>query len=689
MSRRKEKNKVHGNDQAGGARSPRALTAFLAVVVAVVVLVVHWPVLTTKALALDDDQYLTTNKLVQNPGWSSTGRFVSEVMKPSTVKGYYQPLSMISLMLDSAMGGSPRALLPFHRTSLLLHAANTALIIVLLYLLFHQTWIAVLVGLLFGVHPMTIEPVAWIGERKTVLATFFAIWSIILYVRYARQPAPVRYGASLLMFVLALLAKPTATPLPLALLILDYWPLQRLGKRALLEKLPFLAVSGVSSVITVISQRHLELSTINSFSIGQTLLLMCHNMVFYLWKMIWPFNLSPFYIFPDNVSLADGMLQVCVVANILAIAGVLLSARWTRAIAAGWLCYFILLLPTLLNKNYSPSIAWEKYVYFPSIGILMILAWLMITIVNRSPGDVRIRRGVQFTSILLAIAMAVVTRNQIARWKTTETLYQHMLSQAPNSAVLHYNIGLHLADDNRLPEAIQHYEAALKVRPNLENLENNLGNALARQGKPQEAIPHFERAIQLAPRDSKVYNNMGNALSDLGMQDKAAEYYNRALQYDADSIEAHNNLAVLYTRQGKTDLAIRHYTRALELAPEMAEAHHNLAVLLSGQGQMDKAVERYSQAVRIRPDFFEAQWNLGLALARLNRHEEAVGHYRAALRLRPREPVVHTYLGISLAQTGKTVEAIQEYQKALQLDPNNAEARKNLELTQQGRPAAP
>ena len=229
-----------GRDFLERPASKNEFLASLVIVTCVAVFVVHWPALSAKALSFDDGQYLTENVLVQNPGWRSVQRFLTEVLKPSTVGGYYQPLSMISLMTDYALGGRPDNLRPFHSTSLALHVANTALIIVLLYLLFGRPWIAAAVGLLFGVHPMTVESIPWVGERKTLLAAFFALWCLILYVRYTRRNTWQLYVSCFVMYVLALLSKPTSLPVPVLMLLMDYWPLNRWRPKVIIGKMAFL-----------------------------------------------------------------------------------------------------------------------------------------------------------------------------------------------------------------------------------------------------------------------------------------------------------------------------------------------------------------------------------------------------------------------------------------------------------------
>jgi hypothetical protein len=231
------------------------LTAVLIAAVCLAVLATHWPALSAKATSIDDGQYLMGNPLVQNPCWDSARRFLTEVLKPSTVSGYYQPLTMISLMLDYALGGREDNLFPFHRTSLALHAANTALVIVLLYLLFGNIWAAAAVGLLFGVHPMTVEPIPWLSERKTLLSAFFAFWALIFYICFTRTTGNKKYYiAALVAYLLALMSKPTSIFLPLMMLLMDYWPLNRLRCQVIVEKIPFLFLAAVFIIMTIVSQ---------------------------------------------------------------------------------------------------------------------------------------------------------------------------------------------------------------------------------------------------------------------------------------------------------------------------------------------------------------------------------------------------------------------------------------------------
>ncbi|MHC4498932.1 MAG: hypothetical protein ACYS21_07445, partial [Planctomycetota bacterium] len=262
----------------------------LLLAVAICVTLAHWPTLSAQASSFDDEQYLHKNPLVQNPSWNSTWRFLSELLAPSTVGGYYQPLAMISLMLDYAMGGRSDNLLQFHVTSLCLHVLNTSLIIILLYMLFGKVWPAMIVGLLFGVHPMTVEPISWVSERKTLLASFFALWCLILYVRSVqKRGSRTLFGTSIAMYVLALMSKPTTTMVPILLLLLDFWPLRRLSKRAFMEKLPLFVIMIIFVFITVISQgRTASVIMPTEYNPTRIPLILCHNIIFYPYKIIWP-----------------------------------------------------------------------------------------------------------------------------------------------------------------------------------------------------------------------------------------------------------------------------------------------------------------------------------------------------------------------------------------------------------------
>ncbi len=666
------------NGECSRSRSTSLLLGTLAVV-GVIVAITHWPMLSTRAFTFDDRQYLIDNHLVRHPSWQSAGRLFAEVLTPSTVHGYYQPLTMVSLMLDWARGGRTDNLRIFHQTSLALHVMNTLLVIVLLYQLFGQVWAAALAGLLFGVHPMTVEPVAWLSERKTLLATFFTLASIILYVRWTRagshfnsfplwgkarergagapastlpQPLPEREGGSrpragrgwgwfvgaLLLFILALLAKPTSTPLPVLLLLLDFWPLRRLSRRGVLEKVPFLIVAGVSAVVTVISQgRTAALALPHQYSPGWIPFTICHNVVFYLCKIIWPVRLSAHYAFPQPFDLSSPMVLAGVIGTPVLLAVLLISLRWTRAAATGWLFFFVAIFPTLGVIGFTHSIAANKYAYLPAVGLLMILVSFLTWLWRRAALPGRALARVAIVGLLLGLSGLGIagTRAELPNWRNTETLYRHMLELAPGVAGLHNDLADELTQQGRLDEAAQEYERALRLNPNMYDGHNGLGIVLLARNRPGEAIPHFEIAIRLDPKRGAAYGGLGAALARQGRDEEAYQYFEQSLQRDPHIAEVHANMGAILATRGDLDRAIQHYHEALRLKPESARTHFNLGVALVRLGDPGRAAAEFREAIRLEPNYVAAYGNLGMVLGMQGQVDEAVVVYEAALRIAP------------------------------------------------------
>ena len=639
------------------------LPAILIAAVCIAVLAVHWPALSAKAFSFDDNVYLIDNMLVQNPSWYSAKKFLTEVLEPSTVGGYYQPLAMISLMLDYALGGGEKNLMPFHRTSLILHIANTALIIVLLYLLFGQIWVAAGVGLLFGIHPMTVEPIPWVGERKTLLAAFFSLWSLILYVypRVTSHKSRVTkfYIGSFVMYLLALMSKPTSTPLPAVMLLLDYWPLRRLSWRAVLEKVPFFVFGGISAIITVISQTRTGGSTMpTQFGPMRILLVLCHNIIFYLYKIIWPVNLSSHYPFPKPLNLSQPMVLAGVIGTFTLFILLAFSLRRTRAALTGWLIFFVAIFPTMQIIGFSNVIASDKFAYLPSIGLLMVLAVFLVWLCTiRFPAHCRIVAAI---ILLLACAEAAATRRYLAHWRNMITLCEYMLKLAPNAASVHEMLGVELAADGRIDEAINQYNETLLRDPNDADALYNLGNTFRDKGKLDQAVRCYEQGLQV----------------ELAELRRAHQSQHKIIPGALNHL--YNNLGNILEKQGKLNEAIQNYREAVKFKPDFARGYYNLGNALLSKGQPDEAADCYLKAVQIKPDFIEAHNNLGNILRSQHKFEEAVKHYRQVLKYDPFSPLVHCNIGVALGALGKYNEAVGHLYEALRLKPNSPDIHYNL-----------
>jgi len=626
---RQEHSASDADGPAGAARKPtrNAAAIFAAVaVVCICVAAVHWPALGAKALQVDDNQYLKDNVLVKNPSWDSARRFLFEVTKPSTVKGYYQPLSMISLMLDYAMGGRESDPTVFHATSLALHVVNTGLLVVLMYLLFGNVPAAAMAGLLFGLHPMTVEPIPWVSERKTLLAALFSILCVVFYVRYATKGGWAFLGASLTALVLALMSKPTSTALPAGLILLDVWPLRRFSRKTLLEKIPFFLIAGLSAWITLVSQRAtIGVRMPDKDPISRAVLVVCHNTVFYLRKIFWPADVTSHYPPPDPVSLGEPMVLAGVVGTVILIACLLVALKWTRGPLVGVAFFLVVIFPTMGVIGFTHSLTSDKFAYLPGMGLLMVCTALLAWLWNRWKGPARRRARVICCAVVLTAAAgeAVAVRRYIPAWKDTETLYRYMLARAPKSHWIRMDLAVELQRQGRKDEAIELLQQAMRIKPTAQ-IHQNLGIVLMEMGRLEEATHHYQQALQLDPKSSGAHHGLGRVYHERGMDLEAIRHYKEAIRLNPTGYHAYYSLATVYLGQGKLDEAIANYSKAVQLQPDYYQPRHALGVAYTRNEQPDKAIEQFRRAIQLSGDNVPSMNELARILIRYP-HMDATG----------------------------------------------------------------
>jgi len=359
------------------------------------------------------------------------------------------------------------------------------------------------------VHPLTVEPIPWIGERKTLLASFFALWCLIFYVRYARKADWKLFIGVAAAYVLALMSKPTVTFLPVLLILLDFWPLRRLNKKALTEKLPLLVIMVIFAFITVISQgRAAGVRMPGEYGPGRIPLILCHNIIFYLSKIVWPVGLSSHYPFPSPLSASDPVVLAGIIGTCILLAALALSVLWTRAFLTGWLFFFVAIFPTMGVIGFTNVIASDKYAYLPSVGLLMVLTWLLGRLWSFAR-SVSIYRIIIVVFILsLAAAESIATHRHLLRWQTTESLYGYMLSLTPNVSPLHCNYGSYLYKKGRLGAAMEHFSEAARIMPQNFQAYNNMGVVYSLEGKTEQAIACWEEVLKLRPDWVATINNL-------------------------------------------------------------------------------------------------------------------------------------------------------------------------------------
>lgn len=488
-----------------------------------------------------------------------------------------------------------------HLTSLLFHIANTLLIFVVLKRMTRALWRSAFVAALFALHPLHVQSVAWVAERKDVLSTFFWLLTMWTYVRYVECPRVSRYFLILLSFAFGLMSKPMLVTLPFVLLLLDYWPLDRvqMGRstdvgmpqthkskttgdqkaivfRLVWEKTPLFALSAASSVVTAFSQH----------SAGATwswdvlpLKIRIANALFsyvrYVEKMIWPQGLAVLYPYPADVFATwkvagAAFLLVCILV---------LSVRAARGypyLAVGWLWYLGTLVPVIGLVQVGPQSMADRYTYVPLIGLFIIIGWGFDEVVARWRYR-RIASGA-FIGVLL-LALIICSRMQVRYWRNSASLFQHAIDVTTNNYYAQHSLGKALARQGKLDEAIVHYSKALQIRPDYAEAYFCLGAALEEQRKFQEAISSYSKALQIRPNYAPAHNNLGILLGRKGNLEEAIGHFLKVLEARPDYAEAHNNLGITLARQGKLDEAIRHLSEAVRIKPDYAEASNNLRVL--------------------------------------------------------------------------------------------------------------
>jgi tetratricopeptide (TPR) repeat protein len=594
-------------------------------------------------LIFDDADYVVANPHVRgglsaaNIAWALTGIHVAT----------WHPLTSLSHLLDVQLFGLHAGAHLLENAAL--HALNSALLFAVLRRMTGRRWPSALVAALFALHPLHVESVAWVSERKDVLSTLFWMLTLLAYDGYTRRPNTRRYALLVLVFALGLLAKPMLVTLPFVLLLLDWWPLRRREKgdgrrelpapsrlpspvsRLLLEKVPLFVLAAAVSVITLAAQRRAgAVTSLDALPLGARLANAAVSYATYLVQTVAPIGLAPFYpLRPDLPAWqVGGAVLLLVALSAVAVWG----ARTRPYLAVGWAWYLGTLVPVLgLVKQGEQAMA-DRFTYIPLIGIFIMLAWGLadLAAARRWP-----ERRLAAAATAALIACAAVTLWQVSRWRDSETLFRHALAVTRDNYLAHLNLGAVLLDTGRNAEALGEFEAALRIRPRLVTALVNAGKAQVALGQPEAAAAAYQRALQIDPDNALGHYNYGVLLGSQGRLDDAAAHYEAAVAANPDYAKAHNNLGSVRAEQGRFDAAVVHYRAALALYPDLAPAHLNLAVALEATGRPDEALAHARAAVRLAPEEPRTHLNLGAMLMGQGQTDAAIEHYREAVRLRP------------------------------------------------------
>lgn len=667
----------------GGSMRSVILLALLLVVVAAIA---YWPVSHHDFVNFDDNGYVyqnphvTTGLTGANVAWAFT----------AVHQANWHPLTWLSHMADVEMFGlRPRG---HHLTNVGIHCASTLLLFLLLFRSTGARWRSAFVAALFALHPLHVESVAWVAERKDVLSAFFWFLTLLVYVEYVARQKRVLYLLALLTFALGLMAKPMLVTLPVILLLLDIWPLDRGrlnepgregGRRfadfaalpALVkEKIPFFACSLISSAITIYAQGSGgSIQSIERIPLALRLANAVTAYVKYIGKMFWPVDLAVYYPLPPSVPLwqVAGSLLVLLAMTVIT----LRAAARHPYLAVGWCWFLVTLLPVIGIIQVGGQSMADRYTYIPLTGLFVAVAWGVPALADKFPGR-------QVVMALLAssavISSLLLTRQQLTYWQDSIALTRHAISVTANNCMMHALLGSALMEKNSVDEAIEEYRKALAINPAISEVHLHLGIALAEKGQVDQAVEQYRQAVVLDPANSLAYINLGTALAEQNQFEQAVQQYRKAIELDPANSLAYDNLGRVLAKAGRLPEAIAQYRKAIGLEPNKASAYINLGLALVEQGRLDEAITLYQEAVATYPGNIELRNDYGRALAGQGLPDLAIEQYRKAIELNPTEVNAHYNLGIALGLKGEADAAIAAYRQVITLDPDHIDARNNL-----------
>ncbi|MBZ5638118.1 MAG: tetratricopeptide repeat protein [Acidobacteriia bacterium] len=590
-------------------------------------------------VALDDAGYVAQNPHVLN-GLTLDG--VAWALK-TTALGNWHPLTWLSLMVDAAIGGRSPAV--FHLTNLLLHAGNTLL---LFHLLAASTGLvrrAAVVAGLFAIHPLHVESVAWVSERKDVLCALFGLLALVAYRRYAERPGLGRYSLVGGALALGLTAKPMLVSVPVLLLLMDYWPLGRFRRGAsrgasgsstlVLEKLPLVALSVAAGATTIWAQAHERaVVSLESIPMGARVANAIVSCAWYLGKTFWPSGLAASYPYaPSGPSVP---MAVASAAFLLAISALVLrQARSRPYLLTGWVWYLVSLGPVigLVQVGIQPRA--DRYTYLPLVGPLIMLVWGGADLLGKVATSRARRLAVAAGAAAMAVALMAAAFVQVGYWKGTRELFTHAIAVSPGSAAAHDGLGFELLGAGQVREALAHFEEAVRIMPEYPEAHVNFGAALALSGRRDESLAQYREAVRLRPGDPKLVARLGSALVLEGSVEEGAAKLRNAVEADPDDGNALKLLGTALARLGREEEAVARLRQAVLLLPGDAELRVSLGVLLLARRDAAEAEAQFRDALRIAPGDAAAHRNLGVVLAKEGRYPEAIAHLEAALRADP------------------------------------------------------
>jgi tetratricopeptide (TPR) repeat protein len=627
----------------------------------------------------DDDSYVTENHLLTSPNglWE---------IWTTTKSPQYYPLVFTAFWVERRLWGlNPMG---YHVVNVSLHAINALLV----WLLLRKMEVpgAWMVGAVFAVHPVHVESVAWISERKNVLSGMLYLLAVACYLQFESKRHRSLYAGALGLFILALLSKTVVSTLPIALLLIRYLRGWRIGRREVLELFPFLAIGAGMGLLTKWYEVHVvgAQGPEWNLSMGERLLVAGRALAFYVIKLLWPANLI-FNYSRWQLDVRDPMQWSWVlVAGAVGLLFWWKRHAWGRGPLVGLGFFSVSLAPALGFFNVYPmhfSFVADHFQYLASIGIIALVIGTVTWELNRwikpdTTGGYRIKKWIKpVLGSLILVVLIALSWKQGRIYYDSQTLWQDTIEKNSDSWLAHSWLGTILLNQGNPDRALEHIRLSLKINPEDEYSYNNLGRILTKQGKRAEAIENFQHALQIRPRYPEALTSLGVIMASQGRLERARLNFLTAVQLKPDFIEAHYNLAKVYASQGRLELAVQEYLTTLKLKPDDFDAHYNLGNAYAKEGRLQEATREYSTAISLRPDSPGAHSNLGIAYSRQGREDEAIREFLTVVQLRPDDFRGHYNLGIAYRHKGLSGEARRQFEIAIKIKPGFTPAEKALE----------
>ena len=688
--RQRVQKKPSSKSQSGDSADARLPSAWVIAIVylgiALTTLILYSPLRQSEFVNWDDGVFVYHNPHVAEGLSTENFRWSLGIHGP----GQWHPVSWWVHQLNSELFGlAPGS---HHMVSVALHVAVALLLLTVLWRISGSFWPSALVAGLHSLHPLSVESVAWVAHLREPLSMVFWLLVMWAYYAYCQKGGASRYLLVVLLFAVGLMAKPTLITLPFVLLLLDWWPLNRvrLGVdfrpqnnnadpayrsigRLVLEKIPLLALSFVSVYLAYLCQKSMgSVVSLESHSLGARLANAAQSYVLYLRNMVWPLNLATLYPLPEQFHALN------VVGALLLLIGITVAALYFRRQAphllVGWLWYLGTLVPVIgILKMGAMTAMTDHYMYVSLLGIYIAIAWQLAWWVERKPKYRIIICGLVG---LILVACVTLTGRQVAVWRNSETLWKHTLAVAKESHTAHNLLGDALLESGRPEEALTHFKEAARLAPNSFLPKNNAGNALLTLGRVAESIPLFQEAVVAAPNHAEVQYNLGRAFQLQRDLPKAIEQFQKALLVKPQFADAHTNIGVCLRELGRTQEAVEHFEQAIQSDPNFVGAYIQLGITANALGCKTEALPYFEKVLELDPDNFPANYHSAVVLLALGRRAESLKHFQASLKFRPNNVGIHHGISWIMATAPEIelrngIRAVEHAQRAFALNKDN------------------